>query len=93
MESKQILMETRYVGCVSNHQTSHSFSSKYVFDNEWLSSLHRFIFEGKSITVASNNQMHSGGYVKMEIDIGSIKTSAKLWVLENLCTGITLGLD
>jgi hypothetical protein len=29
----------------------------------------------------------------MKIEIGSITTTAKLWILENLCTGIILGLD
>ncbi|CAF0994301.1 unnamed protein product [Didymodactylos carnosus] len=43
--------------------------------------------------VANNSPMYSEGYVKMKIDIGSITTTAKFWVLENLCTGIILGLD
>ena len=37
--------------------------------------------------------MNSEGYVEMKIEIGAITTTAKLWILENLCTGIILGLD
>ncbi|CAF3583841.1 unnamed protein product [Rotaria socialis] len=37
--------------------------------------------------------MCSEGYIELQIEIGSIPTTAKLWVLENLCTGIILGLD
>jgi hypothetical protein len=43
--------------------------------------------------VANNNAMDSNGYVELKIVIGSITTKAKLWVLDNLCTGIILGLD
>jgi hypothetical protein len=43
--------------------------------------------------VANNTAMDSIGYVELKIEIGSITTTAKLWILENLCTGIILGHD
>jgi hypothetical protein len=72
---------------------SHSFISKYIFDTEFSNFFNLFTHEKKSIATANSTPMHSEGYVEMKIDIGSITTTAKLWVLENLCTGIILGLD
>jgi transposase InsO family protein len=72
---------------------SHSFISKHMFDNEFKNFFHLFTYETKSIIVANNTPMNSEGYVEMKIEIGSISTTAKLWILENLCTGIILGLD
>ena len=72
---------------------SHSFISKHIFETKFQKFSHSFIPEHKSIMVANKASMDSNGYVHMKIAIGSITTTAKLWVLENICTGIILGLD
>ena len=72
---------------------SHSFISKYLFENKFQHLSNYFVTEKKSIVVANNASMESTGFIQMKILIGSITTTAKLWVLENLCTGIILGID
>jgi transposase InsO family protein len=72
---------------------SNSFISKHILDNEFQNFFPLFTLEKKSIRVANNTTMDSIGYVELKIEIGSIATTAKFWILENICTGIILGLD
>jgi len=89
----RVLVENQLSTILIDTGASHSFISKFIFETHFQKYSHLFIPERKSITVANNASMDSNGYVNMKITIGSITTTAKLWVLENLCTGIILGLD
>ena len=89
----KVPVEDRLSTILVDTGASYSFISKHLFDNQFQKFFNLFVFETKSTTVANQNVMNSNGYVELKITIGSIITTAKLWVLENLCTGIILGLD
>lgn len=89
----RVTVEDRLCTVLVDTGASHSFVSKYTFDNEFQHLSRLITFEHKSIKVANSASMYSEGFITTKIRIGSIITTAKLWILENLCTGIILGLD
>ena len=70
-----------------------SFISKHSYENDYKYLPGIFTKENKTITAANGSEMKTDGYIMVDIDIGNMKTTAKLWILENLCTGVILGLD